>query len=71
VDDWLLTDQRGQHERESVPLIVPDEYADRFDQLREYLAAEKIAVDEDSLEQEVELLDTLCQGVESSAEVAE
>lgn len=71
VDDWLLTDQRGQHERESVPLIVPDEYADQFDQLREYLTAEKSAVGDDSLEQEVELLDTLCQGVETSTGVAE
>jgi len=28
VDDWLLPDQRGQHERESVPLVVPDRYTE-------------------------------------------
>ena len=71
VDDWLLSDQRGQHERESVPLVVPDEYADRFARLREYLAAEKEPVADDSLEQEMDLLDTLCQEVETSPEVSE
>jgi Ca-activated chloride channel family protein len=71
VDDWLLSDQRGQHERESVPLVVPDEYADRFARLREYLAAEKEPVADDSLEQEMDLLDTLCQEVETGPEVSE
>ncbi len=61
VDDWLLPDQRGQHERESVPLVVPDEYTERFDQLRSYLADEMAAVDDESMQQEVELLKTLCQ----------
>jgi Ca-activated chloride channel family protein len=61
VDDWLLPDQRGQHERESVPLVVPDRYTERFDQLRSYLADEMAAVDDESMQQEVELLETLCQ----------
>jgi len=61
VDDWLLPDQRGQHERESVPLVVPDRYTERFDQLRSYLADEMEAVDDESMQQEVELLETLCQ----------
>jgi len=53
--------QRGQHERESVPLVVPDRYSERFDQLRSYLADEMAAVDDESMQQEVELLGTLCQ----------
>ncbi len=61
VDDWLLPNQRGQHERESVPLVVPDQYAERFVRLREYLDDEMAAVGDDSLQQELELLDTLCQ----------
>ncbi|TKX45561.1 VWA domain-containing protein [Halorubrum sp. SD690R] len=61
VDDWLLPTQRGQHERESVPLVVPDRYTERFDQLRSYLTDEMAAVDDASIQQEVELLETLCQ----------
>ncbi|GAB3312219.1 hypothetical protein [Haloplanus salinarum] len=61
VDDWLLPDQRGRHKRESVPLVVPDRYTERFDQLRSYLADEMEAVDDESMQQEVELLETLCQ----------
>jgi Ca-activated chloride channel family protein len=71
VDDWLLSDQRGQHERESVPLVVPDEYADRFARFRDYLAAEKEAVADESLDQEMDLLERLCQEVEASPEVSE
>jgi Ca-activated chloride channel family protein len=65
VDDWVLADERGAHERESVPLVVPDEYAGQFTRLREYLADQREAVADDSLEQEVELLDTLCQRAET------
>ncbi|MFT4889946.1 MAG: Ca-activated chloride channel family protein [Halobacteriales archaeon] len=61
VDDWLLPDQRGQHERESVPLVVPEEYAERFDRLRRYLAGEMDVVNDPALEQELTLLDTLCR----------
>ncbi|MDS0284461.1 vWA domain-containing protein [Haloarcula onubensis] len=61
VDDWLLPDQRGEHERESVPLVVPDEYRERFGTLREYLAEEMDAVGTESLQQELELLDMLCR----------
>jgi Ca-activated chloride channel family protein len=61
VDDWLLPSQRGEHERESVPLVVPDEYASRFETLREYLAAEMQSVGDESINQEQSLLKTLCQ----------
>jgi Ca-activated chloride channel family protein len=61
VDDWLLPDERGEHERESVPLVVPDEYARRFNALHNYLAAEMDAVGDDLLEQELSLLNTLCE----------
>jgi Ca-activated chloride channel family protein len=71
VDDWLLADEQGEHERESVPLVVPDEYADRFTRLRDYLTGEIAAVADDSLQQEVQVLDTLCQEVETSPEVSE
>ncbi|WP_302080620.1 vWA domain-containing protein [Salinibaculum rarum] len=72
VDDWLLPDQRGQHERESVPLVVPDQYAERFARLREYLDDVMTAVGDDSLQQELELLDTLCQqAATTSPEVQE
>ena len=71
VDDWLLHDERGQHERESVPLVVPDEYARRFADLREYLAGEMDVVDDASLQQELELLDTLCDHVDAPTEAHE
>ena len=61
VDDWLLTEQRGEHERTSVPLGVPERYAERFDQLRRYLVEEMDIVGDETMEQEVELLDQLCQ----------
>ncbi|WP_435348523.1 vWA domain-containing protein [Haloarchaeobius sp. HRN-SO-5] len=66
VDDWLLPDQRGRHERESVPLVVPDEYAERFDRLRSYLEAEAEALADETLQQEVELLGTLCREAPAS-----
>jgi len=61
VDDWLLPDQRSQHERESVSLVVPDRYTKRFDRLRNYLADEMAAVGDETMHQEVDLLETLCQ----------
>ncbi|SEP07152.1 Ca-activated chloride channel family protein [Halorientalis persicus] len=61
VDDWLLSDQRGEHERESVPLAVPEEYAARFEQLRSYLDNEMHAVSDDDMDQELALLDTLLE----------
>ena len=59
VDDWLLPDQRGEHERESVPLVVADQYAHRFATLRSHLAAEVEAVNDESMSQELSLLNTL------------
>ena len=59
VDDWLFPDERGDHERESVPLTVSDQHAHRFATLRSHLADEQAAVNDDSLTQELSLLDTL------------
>jgi Ca-activated chloride channel family protein len=61
VDDWLLPDERGEHERESVPLVVPEDHAGRFDRLREHLAREAEAVGDERLAREVDLLGTLCE----------
>jgi Ca-activated chloride channel family protein len=71
VDDWLPHDARGQHERESVPLVVPDEYARRFADLREYITDEMGVVEDTSLQQELELLDTLCDHVDAPTEAHE
>jgi Ca-activated chloride channel family protein len=61
VDDWLLPDQRGEHEHDSVPLAVPAAHADRFETLRDYLRAEMDAVGDETLRREVDLLATLCR----------
>jgi len=62
VDDWLLPDQRGEHERESVPLAVSDDWAARFADLRAALRREREAVGDDDLQQEVTLLARLLEG---------
>ena len=59
IDDWLLPGQRGEHERESVPLAVSASWAERFGDLRTYLAREREAVGDDDLRQEVTLLGRL------------
>ncbi|WP_256301687.1 vWA domain-containing protein [Haloarchaeobius salinus] len=61
VDDWLLPDNRGEHERESVSLVVSTGYVERFGSLRDYLHEEMEAVDDRTLQQELNLLETLCQ----------
>jgi Ca-activated chloride channel family protein len=61
VDDWLLPDRRERYERESVPLVVPEAYAGRFDRLRRYLETEMDALADDTLQREIDLLTTLCQ----------
>jgi len=49
-------------------LVVPDRYTERFDQLRSYLADEMEAVDDESMQQEVELLgDTVSAGARDAA----
>jgi len=60
VDDWLLEDGRSEHERDSVPLAVPDDAAARFQRLRAYLTDEMVAVDDETLQQELDLLTRLC-----------
>jgi Ca-activated chloride channel family protein len=72
VDDWLLPDQRGEHERESVPLVVPESHADRLATMRAYLDGEMDAVGDEALKQELALLGTLCEQAEIvSLEVTE
>jgi Ca-activated chloride channel family protein len=72
VDDWLLPDQRGEHERESVPLAVSDDWAARFADLRGALRCEREAVGDDDLQREVTLLARLLAGhPESRQEVRE
>ncbi|MFD1599844.1 vWA domain-containing protein [Halobellus rarus] len=60
VDDWLLPGSRGEHERESVPLVVPAEHAERFRMLRGYLREEINAIGDEALQRELDLLKTLC-----------
>lgn len=60
VDDWLLEDGRSEHEQESVPLAVQKDTADRFQRLRAYLADEMAALGDQTLQQELDLLATLC-----------
>jgi len=60
VDDWLLEDGRSEHERESVPLAVPDDVAARFQRLRAYLTDEMAALGDETLQQELDLLAMLC-----------
>jgi Ca-activated chloride channel family protein len=60
VDDWLLEDGRSEHERDSVPLAVPDDAAARFQRLRAYLADEMAALGDETLQQELNLLTRLC-----------
>ncbi len=74
VDDWLLPDDRGEHERESVPLAVPDGWAERFETLRSSLAETRAAVGDDDLGQELDLLDELlaaADGAERRGEVTD
>ncbi|AGN02392.1 hypothetical protein L593_12255 [Salinarchaeum sp. Harcht-Bsk1] len=59
VDDWQLEKFLGRHEEMSVPLVVPGEHADRFQQLREYLEQEMVAVGDEDLQREIDLLETL------------
>ena len=61
VDDWLIPNQRGEHEREPVPLVVPDRYTDRFEELRLYLEAEMEAIADETIQQEVDLLETVAK----------
>lgn len=61
ADDWLLPDQRGSHERDSVSLVVPDQYNERFSRVREYLKSETSAIGDETMRQELDLLETLCE----------
>ena len=65
ADDWQPPSwgggQRGKHERESVSLHISNRYAERFARLSEYLSAEKNALEDETIQQEIELLNTLCE----------
>jgi Ca-activated chloride channel family protein len=61
VDDWQSPGgpERSEWEQESVPLQVPAEYADLFEQFRAHLRDEMDALGDDDLQQEVEVLEDL------------
>jgi len=59
VDDWLLPDERSEHEQTSVSLAVPDEWAERFAVIQSYLDETMAVVGDEDLQQELDLLDTL------------
>ena len=65
VDDWQQRQERGTQERESVPLAVGEDHADRFERLRRYLEAELSAVGDETLRQELDLLETLLEAAPS------
>lgn len=51
----------GENERTSTKLSVSDEYKDIFEKLKKYFENEKKEVKDDTLNQEIELLDTLIE----------
>jgi Ca-activated chloride channel family protein len=61
VDDWNAPErpERTEWEAESVPLTVPESYRDTFETLRAYLRREGEALGDDTLTQEVAVLDVL------------
>lgn len=65
IDDWRSPadcpqKRRSEHERESVPLRVTTEDAERFAALHSYLATECDALDDPSLSRELDVLEALC-----------
>ena len=59
VDDWMWQNTQSEHERDSTPLSVPEDFIVSFERLREYLEAEMEAIDDTELQQELDLLDSL------------
>lgn len=59
VDDWQLQKPRGEHERGSIPLSVPPTFVEQFEQLTEYLESERDVLGDETLDQELELLNQL------------
>jgi Ca-activated chloride channel family protein len=58
--DWISHDvDLGEWEESSVALTVPKSYRTEFDTLRQHLTAELDAIGDDTLSQEVEILDIL------------
>jgi Ca-activated chloride channel family protein len=70
-DDWQPmrksnSSSRREWERGSQEYFVPERYRERFEALATYIAETAEAVDDDTLDQEVELLDTLIEHEGSS-----
>ena len=59
VDDWMWQDTESEHERDSTPLTIPEDFVASFERFREYLEAEMEAVGDTDLQQELDLLDSL------------
>ena len=61
ISDWdiISTDYNSENERSSVSLTVSDEYKSIFAILKEYMKNEIEEIDDDTLEQEIEILDYL------------
>lgn len=66
TDDWVPREQRGKHERQSVPLSVPEEFVTRFADIQSYLEKEMEVLGDETLQQELDLLEKLV--MKSSAE---
>lgn len=59
-DDWTQELIRlGIHERQSEKLSVSDEYKEIFTQMKNYIEKEKLEIKDETMKQEVELLDEL------------
>ena len=63
ISDWdvISTDYNSENERSSVSLTVSDEYKSIFTILKEYMESEIEEIDDDTLEQEIEILDYLIE----------
>jgi Ca-activated chloride channel family protein len=49
----------GQWERQSLPLVVSGPYGEIFDEFYDYFKEEMRAIDDDTLEQELDILNKL------------
>lgn len=61
VDDWQYDpdDPFSEWEEQSIPLRVPEAYIERFDALYEYVESEAAQLGDDTLQQELDVLDVL------------
>ena len=68
IDDWQMPATAESLDRRSVPLVVPEPHAERFDQLRSHLAAEMEPLDVAAIDQELQLLERLATSAPASLE---